>query len=100
MRSTLLLLTLILISASPITVICSIRQTQNEQPIRLGIDLVTLDVTVTDKHRRPVHNLTEKDFTVMEDGVEQKIYSFNASSDISGRSGQKSRSGAAETNAP
>ena len=35
----------------------SSRQRQDE-PVRIGINLVTLDVAVTDKHRRPVRNLT------------------------------------------
>lgn len=63
-------------------------QKQNE-PVRIGIDLVNLDISVTDKHRRPIRNLTAKDFTVLEDGVPQKIESFVPGSEISPRTEQK-----------
>src|SRR5215471_1704697 len=53
---------------------------KQEEPVRLGVNLVTLDVAVTDKRRRPIHNLTAKDFTVLEDGVPQKIESFSPGS--------------------
>jgi VWFA-related protein len=38
--------------------------------------LVVLDVVVTDKQGKPVRNLTKEDFTVLEDGTEQMIASF------------------------
>lgn len=38
--------------------------------------LVVLDVVVTDKQGLPVRNLTKSDFTVLEDGKEQTIASF------------------------
>jgi VWFA-related protein len=63
-------------------------QKQNE-PVRIGIDLVNLDISVTDKHRRPIRNLTAKDFTVLEDGVAQKIESFVPGSEITPRTEQK-----------
>ena len=65
-------------------------QKQNE-PVRIGIDLVNLDISVTDKHRHPVRNLTAKDFTVLEDGVPQKIESFTPGSVISAKADQKGR---------
>src|SRR4030095_4515860 len=71
--STLLFLLVFTISA-PIGSFC---QTQDE-PVRIGINLVTLDVAVTDKHRRPVRNLTAKDFTIFENDVPQKIESFSS----------------------
>jgi VWFA-related protein len=43
---------------------------------RAGVDLVRLDVSVIDKNRRPVRGLTAADFTVLEDGHEQKIVAF------------------------
>src|SRR6266513_1731823 len=83
------LLLLILLST---TVVRSARQTQNE-PVRIGINLVTLDVAVTDKRRRPVHNLTARDFTVLEDGAPQKIESFTSGNPAPARTDQKSRGG-------
>src|SRR5262249_50100505 len=58
---------------------------QSEKPLRIGISLVTLDVSVTDRRRRFVGDLDRKDFVVKEDGIEQNIDSFlNTSSTVSG----------------
>jgi VWFA-related protein len=38
---------------------------------------VVLDVIVRDNHGHPVHGLTEKDFNMLEDGVSQRIASFD-----------------------
>ncbi len=38
---------------------------------------MVLDVTVTDSNSRPVRGLTEKDFSIAEDGSAQKILSFD-----------------------
>ena len=43
--------------------------------IRANARLVVLDVEVTDKSGKPVDNLTEKDFEVLEDGKRQRIRS-------------------------
>jgi VWFA-related protein len=43
---------------------------------RTAVDLVHLDVSVLDRDRRPVRGLTEKDFTVFEDGRPQPIAAF------------------------
>ncbi len=43
---------------------------------RTGVELVLLDVTVLDKDRQPVHDLTAADFTILEDGRPQSIQSF------------------------
>lgn len=69
----------------------SSRQRQDE-PVRIGIDLVTLDVTVTDKNRRPVRSLTAKDFTVSEDDAPQKIEAFSTTSTAPARNEPKTRS--------
>lgn len=50
-----------------------------QQPVfRTNINFVELDVSVLDKDRRPVLDLTAADFTVLEDGVPQKVESFSA----------------------
>ena len=51
------------------------------QPVpqfRAGVELVRLDVSVLDRNRRPVRGLTPADFTLLENGVPQKIAAFNA----------------------
>lgn len=45
---------------------------------RADVNFVELDVSVLDKNRRPVVDLTAADFTVLEDGVPQKVESFEA----------------------
>src|SRR5262245_28952483 len=76
-RASISLLLLFVSSSTPLAGSANQRQ---EEPVRLGVNLVTLDVAVTDKRRRPIHNLTAKDFTVLEDGVPQRIESFSAGS--------------------
>jgi VWFA-related protein len=44
--------------------------------LKVNARIVVLDVTVTDKAGRLVDNLTQKDFTVLEDKVPQSIRSF------------------------
>jgi len=44
--------------------------------VRTNTRVVLLDVTVTDKTGKPVRALTQDDFTVIENGVPQKISSF------------------------
>src|SRR5262245_6680550 len=41
-----------------------------------SVDLVELDVAVTDRHQRPVTGLTAKDFEVKEDGARVDIKTF------------------------
>jgi VWFA-related protein len=45
-----------------------------QQPVfRTGTDVVQLDVSVLDKNRKPIRGLTAADFSVLEDGVQQRI---------------------------
>jgi VWFA-related protein len=52
--------------------------TQAPQPPRFksGVEVVELDLSVTDSNRRPVHGLTAAGFTVLEDGQPQQIVQF------------------------
>ena len=45
---------------------------------RTSVDLVHLDVSVLDKNRKPVTGLTEKDFTILEDGQPRAVAAFAA----------------------
>ena len=45
-----------------------------QQPVfRAGVDVISLDVSVLDKDRRPVRGLKPEDFTVVENGKTQRI---------------------------
>ncbi len=48
-----------------------------QTPFRAGVDLVSLNVTVTDGTARYVTDLTGDDFSVFEDGVKQDVTFFN-----------------------
>jgi VWFA-related protein len=44
--------------------------------LKANSQLVIVDVTVTDAHRKPVHNLKASDFVVLEDDVSQNVKVF------------------------
>src|SRR5262252_2246377 len=53
-------------------------QTQvQEQRIRVNVDLVSVNVRVTDKQNRDVSGLSPEDFDLMEDGRKQKVAFFD-----------------------
>ena len=45
---------------------------------RSGVNLVTVDVSVLDRDRRPVRGLTAADFTILENGQPQPVTAFSA----------------------
>jgi hypothetical protein len=47
-----------------------------DQPIRVGVELITTDVVVRDRNGRFVPDLSKDDFELLEDGRPQKIVSF------------------------
>ena len=56
----------------------SLAQTQNSTPtIRVNVDLVSVNVRVTDKQNRDVPQLSAGDFDLLEDGSKQKIAFFD-----------------------
>ena len=62
-----------------IAVGCHIGLAAQQVPtFRSRVDLVELDVSVLDEHRRPVRGLTRGDFTVLEDGTAQEVALFEA----------------------
>jgi len=52
------------------------QNSRDDSPIKLGTDLVVLDVTVLDPSAKPVTDLTKDSFQVTEDKVPQKIEFF------------------------
>jgi len=55
-------------------------QQKEDSPIRIGTDLVLLDVNVVDPSNKPVMDLKKEDFAVSEDKVSQKIEFFSRDS--------------------
>src|SRR4029079_17369353 len=53
--------------------------TPDDEPLKIDTELVNLSVRVVDRNNRPINNLQEGDFKVMEDGVPQKIEFFSRS---------------------
>jgi Ca-activated chloride channel family protein len=53
------------------------QERDDQTPIKLGTDLVTLDVTVVDPSNKPVMDLVQENFAVTEDKVPQKIAFFS-----------------------
>lgn len=53
-------------------------QDEQDEPIRLRSDLVTVTASVFDRGSRPVKSLKASDFAIYEDGVRQKIDHFAA----------------------
>ncbi len=51
--------------------------TQEQQPLRVQVELVNLFATVRDGHKRLISNLTKDDFRIFEDGKEQKVAFFS-----------------------
>ena len=55
-------------------------QDQRAPAIRTTTRLVQLNVVVLDNHKRPVSDLSQSDFQVFDDGLEQKLSHFSISS--------------------
>jgi VWFA-related protein len=90
-RTRFILGTLILLLAAPV-----VRAQDQDEPIKLKADLVSLTAAVTDRSGRVLRSLKADDFTVYEDGARQRIEHFAATEepftlllllDISGSTG-------------
>src|SRR3982751_596998 len=79
MKSALAILLCLLVGVSSCPYIYAQTPTsqQQEDVIRVRSNEVKLDVVVKDKKSHPVRNLKAADFEIYEDGVLQKIESFN-----------------------
>ena len=64
----------IVMAAVALLMCCGEVRAQNTQgTFRSAVDLVSLNVIVTDARERFVTGLSEQDFTVFEDGVQQSV---------------------------
>jgi len=52
-------------------------QSEDQFKFKLNVNRVVVDVVVTDQNGKPVHGLTQQDFSVSEDGKPQDILSFD-----------------------
>jgi VWFA-related protein len=69
----------LLLSVVAVTMLGTSPLAQQQAPVfRTGVDLVQLDVVVTDKDGRPVTDLRQEDFTITEQGRAQSIAAFDA----------------------
>ena len=55
----------------------AIQQSQRPGTIRVPVNLVPVDVMVTDENGRPVTNLKQEDFRIFEKGKQQEIRHFS-----------------------
>src|SRR5580698_6149725 len=67
---------LILVSWCLALPLAALAQTTYAPSIRTGTKIVVVDVTVTDAHGNPVHNLKPSDFRVLENGDPQSVSHF------------------------
>jgi len=51
----------------------------DDEIIKIDTELVNVNVRVVDRNNRPIANLRQNDFKIMEDGVSQKIDFFSQS---------------------
>lgn len=74
LKSTISLVALALLSLIPLSA-----HAQDEDVIRVDSAIVRLNVGVVDRSGRPIASLDRSDFRIFEDGVEQRILSFEPS---------------------
>ena len=74
MRKALKLLLLVIIMLAPVVA----RAQDEDEPIRLKADLISITASVTDRSGRAVKSLKAEDFIIYEDGAKQKISHFAA----------------------
>lgn len=76
-RWAILVACLVLLNGGLLSSISAQTPLPSDDVIRIDTDLLPFDVSVTDVKGRPVRNLTEKDFRILEDGVERPVSFFN-----------------------
>lgn len=54
----------------------------DQQPIRVGTQLVNVLFSVSDKQNRYINDLTKEDITILEDGKPQQIFTFKKETDL------------------
>ncbi|MEO8041225.1 MAG: VWA domain-containing protein [Acidobacteriota bacterium] len=67
---------LLAVSFVLVSVVSVMSQNADDDVVRIDTDLISFEVTVTDKHGKLVPNLRREDFRLFEDGVERPIEFF------------------------
>src|SRR3954470_12803222 len=73
-----LLVSFLLLQNTSLSFSSPTRIQDNDEVVRVDSDLVVLNVTVSDASGNFVTDLKKSDFKILEDGVEQRISSFEA----------------------
>src|ERR1044072_9551122 len=76
MRTFLSLLLIVATGFSPVLIRAQTPAQDQDDIIRVRSNEVRLDIVVKDKKGRPIRDLKQGDFEVLEDGVSQKVESF------------------------
>src|SRR5438309_7675390 len=63
-------------------IVAATAQQSSEPTFKVDVKLVNVFVTVTDQQGAPIGNLTKSDFSLLEDGVSQKIAVFSKESQL------------------
>ena len=71
-------LLLLLVSLAGSLFVSPVLAQKGDEVIKVETDLVTFEVTVTDKAGRPVKNLKQEDFQILENGAERRADFFEA----------------------
>ena len=71
-------LLLLLVSLAGSLFVSPVLAQKDDEVIKVETDLVTFEVTVTDKAGRPVKNLKQEDFQILENGAERRADFFEA----------------------
>jgi len=68
---------LVLVIVAALAVMADAEQQPPQVPFRVGVDLVSLNVTVSEGTARYITDLAQEEFNVFEDGVKQEVTFFN-----------------------
>ncbi len=71
-------LLLLLVSLAGSLFVSPVLAQKDDEVIKVETDLITFEVTVTDKAGRPVKNLKQEDFQILENGAERRADFFEA----------------------
>ena len=60
------------------SIFCVVRAQDDDNVVKIDSSIVVMNATIRDSQNKPVNGLVERDFKILEDGVQQQIVSFQA----------------------